>query len=54
MVRGGVALRGRVVDRRDADECYICPFGGFVFYKIQTLTSKAFGQLESDEDRLLS
>ncbi len=32
VVSGGVAVRALVVDRRDADECYIRPFGCVAFY----------------------
>ncbi len=31
VVRGAVAVRGRVVGRRDVYKCYVCSLGGVVF-----------------------
>ncbi len=47
VVRSGVAVRGRVVDRRDEDECYVYVFSAVSFFnKFRTSTYSAFGQLE--------
>ncbi len=39
---------GRMVDRRDAVEWYICPFGGIVFNRIQTLPYRALVRLDDE------